>query len=797
MAHPRRGNARVIVTLSLVALLAAGAVAYFVTRPAPQPEHATTAPAATQAASQPATTRAAKAPKPKPKPPTTRYVDVLRAHHPRMPETQPLAMPLDLPQAARVVLPERVYLSPRSDLWITRPDAPPTPEVLARAVKEQNEQLTLATREHVLFAHWTPNEDGPWTFTLVVRGADGRDEIVTQSRRTPITTGRTYHWDRALDWGEKIVVASTTGVAVMQLEPEFREAHHDLLDPQQATEASHNEPQFLLDWEGVLAWVPWDGKKSGSIGAARFVEDRWAPLGPEQKWPDKLLHLLPLVDGGVLQMVSDDEWVRLAFTSLEQLAIDEALVAQLVEKLSDPEDEVRQNAFKELTRYGASAWPVLERLTPEQGPEAQARLKQLLKNRVEPTLGGMTLLGDKLRVVSRLSDGGVVFYADVGVATAGESEEPIIRSPAWISVRPGQPVALLGPPFTDDLDPERSKIYAFGDEWVVVNPGAVPMRYVGNGFDPLLRKSEVAFSEPVGIDRRGRWLFRRPGEAATTSPASTAPSSGPSTASTSAPTTGASPASSPSTAPGGEAVETLILDPTLPDPTPRLPVWTYSTADVVGWSKENWPAVKRGGAWALHRDGWDAMKRTEKLFADSSDSPAGNPTTPGAGATAVVTTAAATAPTTSSTGPSTTQATDLGPPLLVDGEGNRYYDGRTRLYVIRPDGQHVDWPLPAVANGGAAKVHLARTPDGLLFLYNQAGRILRIRPTPDEAEPYALEATFTRNVPNTEDVARMWVDPAGRLIMAHGKKLAIMFPQGYIPPQIDSIIPPGQADVGE
>ena len=808
MAHPRRGNARVIVTVSLVVLLAAGAAAYFLTRPGqpPEAERATTAPAATQADTRPSATRAA----PKPRPPTTGYVDVLRAHHPRMPDTQPMPVPLDLPQAARVVLPERVYLSPRLDLWITRADAPPTPEVLARAAKEQGEQLTLATREHVLFAHWTPNEDGPWTFTLVVRGADGRDEIVTQSGRTPINTGRTYHWNRAVDWNDRIVVASGTGVSVMRLAPEFREVHHDLIDPASDPDAAFNEPQFLLDWEGVLAWVPWEGNKSGSVGAARFVEDRWAKLGPEQKWPEKLLHLVPLYDGGVLQLVPDDEWVRLAFTSLEQLAIDEALVTQLVEKLSDPEDEVRQNAFKELTRYGASAWPVLERLLPDQEPEAQARLKQLLKNRVEPTLGGMTLLGDKLRIVSRLSDGGAVFYAEVGVATAGDTDEPIIRSPAWVSVRPGQAVALLDPPFTDDLDPDRSKIYAFGDEWVVVNPSGIPQRYVGNGFEPLLRKNEAAFSVPAGIDRRGRWLFRRPQNAAraTSAPRTTpgtGPSTGPGTAVAGQPTAVATTTSSPSTRSGGGVSETLILDPTLPDPTPRLPVWIYSTADVAGWDKNNWPAVKKGGAWALHREGWDAMKRTDKLFTDPAEVAAGaGAASGGAAGNAAATgpasapsSAPASGPTTASAGLATTQAIDLGPPLLVDDDGNRYYDGRTKLYVVRRDGEHVDWPLPATAAGGAAKVHLARTPDGLLFLYNQPGRILRIRPTPDEPEPYSIEATFTRNVPNADDVARLWVDPAGRLIMAHGKKLAIMFPRGYIPPEITSIIPPGQTAAEE
>src|SRR5206468_6694377 len=124
-------------------------------------------------------------------------------------------------------------------------------------------------------------------------------------------------------------------------------------------------------------------------------------------------------------------------------------------------------------------------------------------------------------------------------------------------------------------------------------------------------------------------------------------------------------------------------------------------------------------------------------------------------------------------------------------------DGRTKLQVVTRSGERIDWPLPAAANGGMAKVYLARSSEGLLFLYNQPGRILRIRPTPDEPEPYALEATFTRNVSNTDEVKRFWVDPADRLVMAYGTKLAIMFPRGYIPPAIASKIPPGQMDADE
>jgi hypothetical protein len=53
-----------------------------------------------------------------------------------------------------------------------------------------------------------------------------------------------------------------------------------------------------------------------------------------------------------------------------------------------------------------------------------------------------------------------------------------------------------------------------------------------------------------------------------------------------------------------------------------------------------------------------------------------------------------------------------------------------------------------------------------------------------------LEATFTRNIPSADAVTRVWLDPAGRMIMAYGNKLAIMFPQGYIPPDIMNLLPP-------
>ena len=265
------------------------------------------------------------------------------------------------------------------------------------------------------------------------------------------------------------------------------------------------------------------------------------------------------------------------------------------------------------------------------------------------------------------------------------------------------------------------------------------------------------------------------------------------------------PSTTPATSPGTDGVETLILDPTLPDPTPRLPVWVYSTAEIVGWDKDNWPAVKRGGSWALHEEGWQPMKRADKLFTTAGGNPPGRrrwrrrPGDRWWGRWLSL------GPDNGSHDWRIDHPDELacdhdhhdravgqpGLPVARSPDGTRYFDGRTKLHIITGNGEHVVWPLPPAATGTAEKVHLVRMPDGLLFLYNQPGRILRIRPTPDEPEPFFLEATFTRNIPNADNVTRFWLDPAERLIMAHGNKLAIMFPRGYIPPAIASKIPRG------
>jgi hypothetical protein len=58
------------------------------------------------------------------------------------------------------------------------------------------------------------------------------------------------------------------------------------------------------------------------------------------------------------------------------------------------------------------------------------------------------------------------------------------------------------------------------------------------------------------------------------------------------------------------------------------------------------------------------------------------------------------------------------------------------------------------------------------------------------AEPFKLEATFTRRIPSVDHPIRIWIDPAGRMIMlAETDHLLVMFPTGRIPQNIAELMP--------
>jgi hypothetical protein len=199
----------------------------------------------------------------------------------------------------------------------------------------------------------------------------------------------------------------------------------------------------------------------------------------------------------------------------------------------------------------------------------------------------------------------------------------------------------------------------------------------------------------------------------------------------------------------------------------------------------------------MMESGWRAIDpQKEKVFTDPNELPKPTPTT--RPATKTSTTLAAT--TTASTQDSTLSTQDL---LLVAPDRTHYYGGKDSFRVIKPDGQTINWPFPNNAIGTSEKPTLLRTRDNLLFLFNEPGRIVRIRPNIDhetgqyrEGEPpFEVEAVFTRKVPTDPTPLRIWLDPADRICIAHEQKhITLLFPLGRIPPAIWTIMPVSQSE---
>src|SRR3954452_17334904 len=202
-------SGRAFVWAVVAVLLAAGVGEFFALRhrtPEPPTIASTKAPASKPAAD-PAKTQPAKPAEPAP----VAYIDVVRANLPTYPATQPLALPVDLPQAAHLVLHEPVYIdSQHLNLWLTHPAAPPTADVLRKSEGETE----FVVPERVLFVHWGPNEKDIETPHVVTPRSDGDFDYVSAARRVRIPAKHEYQWDRARAWGDKIVVPSRTGVSM-------------------------------------------------------------------------------------------------------------------------------------------------------------------------------------------------------------------------------------------------------------------------------------------------------------------------------------------------------------------------------------------------------------------------------------------------------------------------------------------------------------------------------------------------------------------------------------------------------
>jgi hypothetical protein len=652
------------------------------------------------------------------------YVDLIRQKYPQFPATQPLGIPVDLAEASRLILDAPIYLGPRGDLWITHADAPPTPDVLVNA----NDEQVHVTRELVRFVFWTNNGDSGWKAHVISESPDGSHEHVSAEGRNGIAPQRSFNWSRAFQWNDRVVVPTDTGISLLDFRTMPATEHFHSLVESASPELAR--PRMMLDSRGLLAWIPWESGKTGSVGASRFVDERWVRLDASAQWPEKLLHLVPLLDGSVMQIIAgDDGAVELQVATLDAAAVDEAQVADLVTQMSDPDEEIRVAAFTELTRYGPGLWPVLEEMAGDQPAEVRVRLGQLMGNRVKPTLGGMSLIDGKMRLVSHYRDGGALFYAAGGVSVpkADGGEEYV--TPAWISCRPGRPTALLPHALVNEVNPDTFIIEPIAGEWLLIDPILGPRRFMGNHFVSLLREEELTFNRPIGFDRRGRWLFAN-----------------------------------------DHSNLTLIVDPTLPDPTPRLPVWAMTIAGgSVGWTEADWPVIRKSSSWALETEGWRSLDdKKEKTLTEAADEDQTLKTGP-------------------TTGPTTAES--LGKALCIDDHQCTFYDGRNEIVRVDAKGVKTVWPLPSETAGSDEYTPVLVPADGSLFLFNAAGRVIQIDESKGES-PFVIRATFTHDIPNTDAPTRIWRDPAGRInVVYDGNELAILFPNAKIPGAIRTLMP--------
>jgi hypothetical protein len=700
--------------------------------------------------------------------PTTSWIDIVGANLPELAGKQPSFVPLDLRRAARILVDAPVYLDQAGQIWITQPTAQPIQTVLKRAADESVHVVTW----RVVLVHYANDESGTVRPEPVRELELGHFVLATAAGNAELPGSVLWVRRRCFDWtnGDAFAFSTTAGAEMVQL---IRTGYGGLPTAEtkywqckEATNPQANEQtDFALDSRGVLAW-----RSSG--GAARFVDGQWhdlsATIEPGESqgdgWSRPILAVVPYLDGSVLRIGRDGQGqIALDVTSLDHAPVPAKQIDSLIDQLSDSDPDRRNSAYEQLLKYHSAAWPQLLKRQDSESPGASQMIGMLLHNKVQATLGGLTPNPGPVEVAQRFADGGVLLYLRAGVTlptNTGQEATQVV--PAWVAVATGSGATLVPSPLAVDLDLSRAKqLQRFGVEWVVTDPVLGPCRLYGDQIKPILPKEQIAFNELVGIDVQGRWLMRRPG---TDRP-------------------------------------TLIIDPALPDPTPRLPIWTLDVKDGrAGWDKDNWPVVDKGGRFALHAEDWMPAKDGDGFFQTTQDnSPAGKPPNPASSDTPKESISHSTTQGTTTRTATSAAATEMGPPgtspiLLRDADGREYFGGVTSIFIQKPGSPVREFLLSGELAGDGQPARLIAASDWL-FLFNQAGRVIRLKKTPQAAQPLAIEAIFTRQVPAPQQVQRIWLDPAGRIDMAFDEhELAIMFPSGEVPPAIATKMPQDQLD---
>lgn len=674
------------------------------------------------------------------------FLSLIRHRDPDGPTTEPLTRPIPLMSAAHLEIESPVYLCPRGDLWLTHPDAPPADDLLRDAFRTQSH----VTRDRVKFARWLPPDSPGAGLSLhLIVERDGRDVLLARLPRydkphDPIPLDeapeptRSRDYARAIAFNDASLIPTRSGVSMLRVERPslgqlaINEKHVDL-----QADRPGSVTHVAMSAVGPIAWSTHADAETPSL-VARWVDQDWKLLATaenRQGWPVSIAHLIPLADGTVLVLHRQGDRIETASMLLESRGIDEASLEKLIARLSDPEPEVRDEAQRSISAMGPAAWPILEARRDSLRAEARVRIDVLLGDRTAPTLFGLRLERGSGRVVARLPDGGVVLQLQGGFSAVNRSGAVQRYAPAWLAIRPGLWPERLADGLIEQISREGRTLRAAGIEWIIEHDLDGVLRWIGNHAEPLNRKGNERFNRFRGIDSRGRWLL------------STIDPNGP----------------------------TLVIDPFLPDPRPRMPVWVMDVSPgQSGWDAEGWPAIRRGGAWALRGANWVAIKDDEFTTATIANS---------------------------------AKRSDIGRSRA----GEIFGGGVVDLTVRDPSGRELSWVLPPHIAGLGTELaaqnqspQIFETEDGKLLLVNAPGRVVRLRRVPPgdsskattadapkkpDEQPFKVEAVFARNLP-VSAIRRVWLDPAGRLVFASGTgQLHIAFPGGHIPQDVMNLIP--------
>ncbi len=579
----------------LAPLALALALASSCDQPQPKQEEPTRQPPATQPAGRPAT-QPAEEPTP-----LSRYTDILLDEQPDFPTTQPLTSPLAIEEAARLVFDEPLFLDAVGCLWIVH-ERGQTPEQILKG--DDLDRQTFVVTQPVVFTWWKPGYDGRTTVEMILRRPDGGYDWLHQTGRAAIPAppdGHAFDWSRAYLVDAGIVVPTTGGAAIVRpvdrpdpaqyfrrYGPRVATSRPDGSGKVETLHVALAEPrddlpltQTRLDGRGLLAWIPWEGRRRpGGEIIGRFIGGEWTQL-TGSGWSDRPVHLMPLTDGSILQLSLDEEGeARLTALPLNATPVDPEVVAALVEGLTSGDARERERAFVSLAGYGPGAWPILEELLPDQPPIVQKQLRAILGDKRQPTIGGLQPEPGPVEVQQWLGDGGVILRYRNGILLPDSAGVTVLERPALLLVRPGHRTQLLDPMLAGEIaaDPD-TRLYVWGEEWIVCRPGQPARRWLINHFAPILEEGRAEWQAFVGLDQVGRWLFRRP----------------------------------------GEQTPTLVVDIRIPDPTPRLPTWVIESGGTAGWDAEGWPVTQSGGAWRLKEEDWEALDEGAEVFTINPD----------------------------------------------------------------------------------------------------------------------------------------------------------------------------------